>query len=215
MAKITGALLSLGASGTIGKTLTASRFRGQPYMRQRVVPANPRTVEQTLTRALFTNASNIWKNGPALFTAPWDRAAQGQVKLGRNIMIGRYTADLRLAANLSTMVFSPGAKGGVAPTSVVAVGGALQIVVTIVPPAPPTGWTITSCIAACIKDGAPDALTSYAMVAGEDLVAAPYEVTLAGLAAATLYAVGGWVKYAKPDLSVAYGPSLTVLEATT
>lgn len=215
MAKVTGGLLSLGASGTIGKTLTASKWKGQPYMRQRVIPANPQTVEQTLTRDLFGTASNIWKNAPSLFTAPWDRAAQGQVKTGRNIMIGEYTRVLRLAADLSTMVFSPGAKGGVAPTSVVAVGGALQIVVTIVPPPPPTGWTVTSCIAAAIKDGVPDALTSFAMAAGEDLVAAPYEVTLTGLEAATMYAVGGWVKYAKPDLSVAYGPSLTVLEATT
>jgi len=214
MAKVTGALLSLGASGTIAKTLTASRWKGQPYMRQRVVPANPQTVEQTLTRDLFGTASNIWKNAPALFVAPWDRAAQGQVKTGRNIMIGDYTRTLRLAADLSTMVFSPGAKGGVAPTSVVAVGGALQIDVTIVPPTPPTGWTVTSCIAACILDGTPDALLSYAMVAAEDLVA-PYVINLPGLAAASMYAVGGWVKYAKPDLSVAYGPSLTVLEATT
>jgi len=214
MAKITGALLSLGGRGTIAKTVVFSRWKGQPYARQHVIPANPQSSEQTITRDLFSNASNIWKNAGALLVAPWNLAATGQIKAGRNIFMGEFTADLRGDADMSDFVFSPGAKGGVAPTSVAAVGGALQIDVTIVPPTPPTGWTVTSCIACAIKDGVPGSLTSFATVEAED-VATPFVINLPGLAAATTYAVGGWVKYAKPDLSVAYGPSITVLEATT
>jgi hypothetical protein len=46
MAKITGPLMSLDASGTIGKTVVFSKWKGQNYTRLRVTPKNPQKDSQ-------------------------------------------------------------------------------------------------------------------------------------------------------------------------
>ena len=50
MAKTTGPLFSLEASGTIAKTITYSRWKGRPYTRVRVIPLNPYHVDQVAAR---------------------------------------------------------------------------------------------------------------------------------------------------------------------
>jgi len=62
MAKVTAPLLSLGASGKIANTLVASVWKGIPYMRQYVVPANPQTTDQVAHRNAFTAAVAAWRN---------------------------------------------------------------------------------------------------------------------------------------------------------
>lgn len=51
MPKLTGPFMSLSASGTLGKTLTASIWKGQPYMRLRVIPINRNSVGQKTVRS--------------------------------------------------------------------------------------------------------------------------------------------------------------------
>jgi hypothetical protein len=50
MAKATGPLFSLEASGTIAKTVTYSRWKGRPYVRVRTIPLNPYEVDQVKAR---------------------------------------------------------------------------------------------------------------------------------------------------------------------
>lgn len=207
MAKPTGPLLSFGASGQIAKTAVFSRWKGRPYVRRHVVPANPQTAEQSLTRDVFTWASNVWKQAPALLVAPWDRFAVGQVITGRNHFMGSMVTALRGETDLANMVFSPGAKGGLPPSTVSAAAGVGEIVVTFTTPTPPTGWTIQAHVAACIKDQDPNTDTDYLIVAAEDAAPPLETVTLPGLDT-VLYQVGGWLRWLKPDGSIAYGPSL-------
>lgn len=206
MAKVTGGLLSLGAGGTVGSTLTFSKWKGRPYVRQRVIPANPQSTAQTLTRDIFRNLNSIWKEAGALAVAPWDRFASGQALTGRNAFVGQNVAALRGEVDLAKMIFSPGAKGGLAPTAVSAVGVSGGVDVTITPPATPTGWTLQAGVAAMIIDGAPESITSFTLIEGEDL-AAPYTINLPS-ANLVLHQCGGWLRWAKPDGSIAYGPSL-------
>ena len=49
MAKVTAPLLSFGGLGTIGKVAVYSKWKGRPYVRQYVIPGNPKTAGQTLT----------------------------------------------------------------------------------------------------------------------------------------------------------------------
>lgn len=60
MVKLTGPLFSMGASGTIGNTITYARKGGTAYARQRVVPFNPRSPGQTGFRAMFKFLSQNW-----------------------------------------------------------------------------------------------------------------------------------------------------------
>lgn len=62
MAKLTAPLLSLGASGQIAKTMVAATWKGIPYMRQFVIPANPKTAAQVAQRASFTASVNAWRS---------------------------------------------------------------------------------------------------------------------------------------------------------
>jgi len=46
MAKVTGPLMSLDASGTVGKTAVFSKWKGRNYVRLRVIPMNRQTPDQ-------------------------------------------------------------------------------------------------------------------------------------------------------------------------
>lgn len=207
MAKTTAPLLSFGASGALAKTLVYSTWKGRPYARRHVIPANPKTVAQTLTRDVFASANSIWKIAPTLFIENWNRFATGQVLTGRNAFISRFVRDNRSESDLLSMTFCPGAKGGLAPLTLVITPGSTQLSCVVTAPTPPDGWTLTSIIAAAIRDQDPASGTLYEITAGED-VSSPFDVVLTGLTASVLYAVGAWTKWAKPDGSIAYGPSI-------
>jgi len=207
MAIPTAPLLSFGASGSLAKTLVYSKWKGRPYVRRHVIPANPKTVGQVLTRNVFKASGDFWKTAPTLFQAPWDSFATGQVLTGRNAMTARYVSTLRSQSDLLLMPFSPGSKGGLAPLSMIITPGSTQLSVAVTEPAIPTGWTLTSVIAATLKDDDPATVADFTITAGED-VATPFVVVLTGLTASVLYIVGAWTKWAKPDGTVAYGPSI-------
>lgn len=213
MAKTTAPLLSFGAKGQIAKTAVFATWRGRPYARQHVTPANPQSAEQTKTRSLFTWLSGVWKNAGSILLAPWNSYATGQVFLGRNAFIGNNIKVMRGDVNLADMVFSPGAKGGPAPTSVSAAGGAGSITVTINAPTAPTGWTLTAVQAAAILDVDPQTSTVYQSYEGED-TAAPMD-TVSLTVPAGNYRVSGWTKWTKPDGTVAYGPSINTTATAT
>lgn len=59
MAKVTGPLMSMEASGTIGDALTFSRWVGRPYVRRYTVPSNPQTLDQETHRNRFSAIGTI------------------------------------------------------------------------------------------------------------------------------------------------------------
>lgn len=215
MAKVTGGLLSLGARGSLADTLTFAAWRGQPYVRQRVIPANPNTVAQQSTRNAFRFAVQTWKNAGTLLKAPWTRAAQGAPVLGDNLFIGSFVRNVGGESDLQDMIFSDGAKGGPAPVSVTPTPGDDSITVVVVPPVPPTGWAISKCCAAVMVDQDYAGLSpNYYSVEGSDDTD-PYSIALTGLLDATAYVGGGWVEYTKPDGSFAYSTSIQFTATTT
>lgn len=54
MARVTGPLMSMEASGTIGKTLTFANWVGRQYVRRWTRPANPQTQDQMNQRNAFS-----------------------------------------------------------------------------------------------------------------------------------------------------------------
>lgn len=60
MARTTGPLMSMDASGSIAGTLTFSKWKGRNYVRQLVIPANPQTALQTAFRAMFGFLGSAW-----------------------------------------------------------------------------------------------------------------------------------------------------------
>ena len=77
MATVKSPLLSMSASGQIGKSLVFGQWKGIDTCRQHVVPANPDTGAQGLVRDRMTAAVASWRNYitlPAMRTA-WNVAA--------------------------------------------------------------------------------------------------------------------------------------------
>ena len=54
MARVTGPLMSMEASGTIGKTLTFANWVGRQYVRRWTRPSNPQTADQMEQRNAFS-----------------------------------------------------------------------------------------------------------------------------------------------------------------
>lgn len=61
MAKVTGPFMSIDASGSIYKTLTASIWKGRNYIRGWFRPSNPKTADQFTQRTLLATAVAAWQ----------------------------------------------------------------------------------------------------------------------------------------------------------
>lgn len=95
MAKVTGPLLSLDASGSVASTMTFSRWKGRNYVRQRVIPTYSNTALQAAIRDLVRDASILWKsNGTdgvttinAGYKTAYETAAASQAISGFNLFM--------------------------------------------------------------------------------------------------------------------------------
>lgn len=74
MARVTGPLMSLSASGSVAKTLTFSIWKGRPYVRELVTPSNPQTANQAAVRSIL---GAIAKSAKAVLTSFKDGAGYG------------------------------------------------------------------------------------------------------------------------------------------
>ncbi len=214
MARTTAPLLSFGASGQIAKTQVYSTWRGIPYVRRHVIPSNPQTSEQTLTRSAFAWLQNVYKYAGPLWTAAWHAYATGQQFTDRNAFTKINLPDLRPATDLATLVASPGNLGGIPMATVVGSGAAAHLVVTATAPASvPTGWTLTSVILAAILDQDPQSDIDYATFEFEDTTD-PYTHDFTPVAAGD-YRIFAWGKWTRPDGRIAYSPSIGASRTVT
>ena len=100
MAKVSGPLFSLDARGQVGKAVVFSFWKGVNYVRQHVVPNNPKTADQVNIRQLITDATTAWKNGDtigaiaidAAYKTAYDAAASGMAMSGFNLFIKQVVA---------------------------------------------------------------------------------------------------------------------------
>jgi hypothetical protein len=212
MAKTTAPLLSMGASGQIGKTQVYGSWRGTSYARRYVIPANPQTQAQTDTRNIFLWLNEAWKVLSPSVQAVWTAFAKGKPMTDRNAWQQTNLPDLRVAGgvpavNLETLDVSPGVNAGLAAGGIAtADAGGHNVTVTMTPPALPAGWAITHTHAVAFKtqNASVDKFYTsyYAKTDGAVYDPAP------ACGAAGTYDVFGFFEYTKPDGSVAYSPSL-------
>lgn len=194
MATVTAPLLSFSGSGQIAKTQVYAEWKGIPYVRRYVIPANPRSADQTLTRNAFRWLNFVWRVAPTDFVAPWDAAVATRKMINRNLFIQKNMSILREATELTGMVMSPGAKGGIASTITITPGND-QLTFAGVTPAPlPAGWTIVKLVGAAIKQQDPQTDEDFEITVVSDS-SDPYSVVMTGLDSATLYVAAGWWVY--------------------
>ena len=210
MAKLTAPVLSFAGSGKIASTLVFATWRGVKYARQYVVPANPQSTAQTAVRSVFAMLREMWKLNPALGRAPWDRMAEGRKFLGLNKFIGENVRVLNGETDMDNFIGSPGAAGGIPPSSVAAStgSGSGEVDVDFVNPTPPTGWTLDAEIAVAFPDQDPSDDFGGPLIAAESDPPTG-TVTLSGLGAAVACQASGWLRWVKPDGTFAYSVATT------
>lgn len=222
MAKVKGPLLSLGASGQIGKAIVFGDWRGVKYAREHVVPANPRSTAQTLTRTTFEYADDQFKRMLTLAQSCWIASAVGKGFTARNKFISEYVKNLRGDSDMTDYVASPGINGGLPLLSfgAVAGGSAGEIDVTAEIPPEPVGWTHDAVIYTAFLDRAPNVKMTDFMKEAESLAASwsagpPPESTdtLADLDTGADYAVSAFLRSTRADGVIAYGIGTTVIVA--
>lgn len=88
MVRTYGPLFSLDASGTMAKAITFSKWKGRNYVRQRVIPANPKSGGQIGIRAMFKFLSQTWTGLTAGNKATWEDRAKTAVVSPFNAFMG-------------------------------------------------------------------------------------------------------------------------------
>lgn len=210
MAKVTAPALSFGASGSIAKTAVYSKWKGVPYVRQHVVPSNPQTEAQQLTRTTFAQLREMWKLAPQILQGPWNAFAKGRPFTGMNKFVGENIRVIKGDANFNDFIASPGAAGGIAPEafSVAPTANAGELELTFTTPALPDGWTLVAAQYALFQDQVPGGIFTGDLLAGE-ITDAPYTATVDDLTSDVEYQVGGWLQFTKPNGQIAYSVGLT------
>lgn len=142
MVKVTAPLFSLGASGTIGKAITFSNWKGRNYVRERVVPTNPRTGGQVGARAMFKFLTQNWNALSSANKATWQDAAD-------QIVISPFNAYVRENQRRFATFNAPGQEDpvgetGTAPTLTTfsATGGVREVVLDLDLTALDDGWGV-------------------------------------------------------------------------
>lgn len=214
MAKTVAPLLSFSAGGQIAKTQVYSEWKGRPYVRRYVIPANPNTTGQQATRNAFKFLNDVWKFWPTGAQAAWALYATNNRFIARNGFLKLNTSPLREAIDLTPMTISTAAGSGIVAASMVLTPGVEQIAVELAAPELPTGWTISNAWALAIANVDPQTETTTDIVSAS-VAAAPYDITLAGLTTAQEYLVGGWFEFTKNSTEKAYGLSLQDLATPT
>jgi hypothetical protein len=79
MVKVQGPMMSMGASGKLGGAMVFSKWKGRPYVRELVKPANPRSGGQVSMRAMMRFLSQEWNGLGSTEKATWAAPAAAKV----------------------------------------------------------------------------------------------------------------------------------------
>jgi hypothetical protein len=88
MARLSGPMFSLDASGKFGNSLVFSKWKGRNYARQLVIPLNPKAPKQTGVRAMMAFVGALWATISAPNKLTWDDLAETKAISAFNAFVG-------------------------------------------------------------------------------------------------------------------------------
>lgn len=142
MVRLKGPMMSMDASGTLGKTITFAKWKGRNYARKTVTPANPQSGGQTGMRAAIKFLSQIWNGLAAGPKASWEDRAEAD-KISTFNAFTSYNAKRWRNFNAPTDTYPEATTdtGSVSDTHTV-VAGERSITVTLKTTTANDGWAI-------------------------------------------------------------------------
>ncbi len=131
MVKVQGPAFSMGASGKLGGAIVFSKWKGRPYVRELVKPANPRSGGQVSMRAMIKFLSQDWSGLGSSEKATWAAPAAAKV-------VSNFNAYVSSGAKRNRSFLAPSQSYPVVPGVAVdlmdtftAVAGVREITVTL------------------------------------------------------------------------------------
>lgn len=200
MARVTGPLFSMSASGQLGKAIVFTEWKGRPVVRAYAIPANPRSQAQRYTRSMMTFLSKAWTNLSAAEQAGWDAGAA-------SLSISPFNEYVRVNMDYwkqqNGPIVTPGQAAGTDPVlgAITATYGVGQIGFSNVVTTANDIWALGIL---CRLGSAPASSLSYAMLVTE-YTASPVTGTIYNLDAGTYYVeqfaitTGGSISYGNTD----------------
>lgn len=91
MARVQYSPLIVGASGKVKDTVF-SRWKGRAYIRARVIPSNPQTVDQMAVRDSMSRTVSLWQTLDALIKTAWGVYASPYSLSGYNSFVSKNRA---------------------------------------------------------------------------------------------------------------------------
>lgn len=195
MAKATGPVFSLMATGSLGKTVT---YTDQPdigsVVRPYAIPRNPRSTAQSQVRQCMQWASKLWNAIDASAQDPWFNYLNPRRGYDPYEFRGAQVRNLRSSADLDGFQFSRIINAGVPCRSVTVTPGAGQL--TVAAPTPPTlaGLIDPAAVFFLLIDQDPHG-DPVGTIATAFIVAAPWQHTFTGLTGGQRYRVGAAYGY--------------------
>lgn len=214
MARTIAPLLSFDASGQIAHTQVYSSWKGRPYVRRYVIPGNPNSDAQKLTRRTFALLTSINKYAPAgvaaALTAYADvlriTRANALTKASLRRLVTNKGTDMAPIYDDTDLLLSPGARGAPGLPAVTITPDDGELLVEVSGLVLPSGWTGTPVVwtaASPVYTGATwEAVPDVVSVAeGSDPTPAmgAYAITLSDLTNDQDYVVNTWAVYLRPD----------------
>jgi len=144
MARVTGPLMSMDASGTIAGAIVFSRWKGLPYVRRHAIPSNPKSDKQVSVRAAMRFLTREWPTLTAPEVHEWELLADTMHQSAFNRFCGMNAARWR--SFLAPVADPTAAIAGTAPNTptLVGTGGVrmAQIAISWLTVPPDLGWWV-------------------------------------------------------------------------
>lgn len=87
MARVSGPLFSMSASGSVGKAITFASWKGRQYCREWFIPQNPKTTTQVNVRSAFSLLVAYWQTLTGTQQDDWQVLADPVRKSGFNVFM--------------------------------------------------------------------------------------------------------------------------------
>jgi len=208
MARLKAPLLSLGASGTIGKALVFASWKGIDYARVHVIPANPNTAGQQEVRGVFSTLNEMWKRMPQLARDPFVYAVRGQPLTPRNKHIQLNVAALQGQTDMDNLVMGVSSGSAIPFATAPGVDGTDgTITCTATPGVAPTGYTLSQAVGAACLDGDPSPVLTVTTTIG-DKSSEPYTFAVT-VATDDTYQFACWPIYTRTSDGVKFAGAPT------
>lgn len=102
MARVTGPLFSMDASGQLGKALVFAKWKGRAYCREYVIPENPHETKQENVRHAFSLMVAEYQGEGAPAKLAWETYAEPFAMSGFNAFMSRGMKQYKI--QLTTVV---------------------------------------------------------------------------------------------------------------